>query len=404
MFKKKYGIGTIAFFVAVFSVFTFLFTAVSLNSYYKTRETDFYGDKSYIAKMSRIDDIIRSSFFFDIDDEQLEDMMIKGYIEGLGDQFTYYLNPSEAELYSQASNGEIIGIGIYATYDSEADSIYVTNVMAGSPAEKAGLVAGDLITKVGDLDVTQATYYEAIYSVPGKAGTDVTVTVSRYPNYETEEALTLTREKITINSVSYEMLDNNIAYIKINEFNDNTDEQFNELLKQAKTEGAENIMFDVRNNPGGNLETVCNILDELLPSGPIVHIVDKDNNIVQTINSDARETDLPMVVLINRNTASGGELFCSALRDYEKATLLGETTFGKGCMQSVRPLDDGSLLVFTTNLYNPPYGENYHGIGVDPHVEVVMTDEMMKIFSKLTRDEDIQFQAALNEIAKLTDK
>ena len=175
-------------------------------------------------------------------------------------------------------------------------------------------------------------------------------------------------------------------------------------MKKAKTDGAKGIIFDVRNNPGGNLDSVCNILDPLLPKGPIVRIINKEKEVVQTIESDAVFTNLPMVVLMNRNTASGGELFSSALLDYKKATLVGETTFGKGCMQQLFSLSDGSMLAITTNLYSPPFGENYHGIGVIPTTKIEMSDEMMQKFNKLTREEDIQFQEALRDITEQINK
>ena len=404
MLKRKYGIGTIVFIAIVFSLLSFLTTSVLLNNYYQQDKRSFLSDKSFIKKLSEIDDLVNNKFYFDIDKENIEDLVMKGYVAGLGDQFTYYLSPKEAAMQSQSSSGEISGIGIYAAFDTERNAIYVSGVMPNSPAENAGLLPGDIIIQVGDIVVNKKTYNTAVYSVPGQAGTDVTIKIARYPDYTKTETLTITRQKVVIESISYEMLEGNIAYIKIVEFNTNSDEQFVELLKQAKSDGAKGIIFDVRNNPGGNLDSVCNILDPLLPKGPIVHIINKEKEILQTIDSDVTQTDLPMVVLINRNTASGGELFASALLDYKKATLIGETTFGKGCMQQLFSLSDGSMLALTTNLYSPPYGENYHGIGVIPTTKIEMTDEMMQKFNKLTKEEDIQFQEALRDITEQINK
>lgn len=404
MQKRKYGIGTIIFIAIAFSLISFLTTSVLLNNYYQQDKRAFLADKSFVKKLSEIDDLVNNKFFFEIDKEAIEDMVMKGYVAGLDDQFTYYLSPKEAAMQNQSSSGEISGIGIYAAYDTERKGIYVTGVMPNSPAENTGLLPGDIIIQVGDIVVDEKTYNTAVYSVPGQAGTDVTLKIARYPDYTKTETLTITRAKVVIESISYELLDGNIAYIKIIEFNSNSDEQFTELLKKAKTDGAKGIIFDVRNNPGGNLESVCNILDPLLPKGPIVRIINKEKEVVQTIESDAKFTNLPMVVLINRNTASGGELFCSALLDYKKATLIGETTFGKGCMQQLFPLSDGSMLALTTNLYSPPFGENYHGIGVVPTTKIEMTDEMMQKFNKLTREEDIQFQEAQRDITEQINK
>lgn len=400
MAKNKFGVGSLIFVAIIFTVLTFLLTSVYVGNYYTEQQREFYNEKAFLKKLSDIDSQVKDKFFFDIDNSTLEEMIMKGYVAGLNDQFSYYLTPEEANMQNQSSSGEISGIGIYASFDTEHSAIYISGVMPNSPAEKAGLLPGDLIIKVGDLAVNNTNYNVAIYSVPGEPGTQVSLTIARFPDYKKEEIISITREKFVVESVTYEMLDNDIAYIKIAEFNDNTDEQFVTHLNKAKNDGAKGIIFDVRNNPGGNLESVCNILDPLLPKGPIVHIINKENEVIQSLDSDARFTDLPMVVLINRNTASGGELFCSALRDYEMAALIGEKTFGKGCMQTVYPLSDGSMLILTTNLYNPPKGENYHGIGVEPSIKIQMTDEMMQNFNKLTREEDIQFQEALREITE----
>ena len=357
-------------------------------------------EATYITKLKQVDKLIRSIFVGQIDDDYLSDKIIEGYIEGLNDKYSRYYSIDEMSLYMDSLNSELIGIGVYIVYDDENQGIYITGLMPDSPALNAGMQIGDIITKVEDITVSSETYYEALAAVPGKEGDIRKIEIKRAPDYSETISMEIEIKKVTQNTVNYQMLDNNIALIKIIQFNTPTADEFKTILDKAINDGADKFIFDVRNNPGGALDSIVSVLDRILPDGPIVKIVSSDGSERVISSSSSASLDYPIVVLINNNTASAAELFSSALRDYNIATLIGETTYGKGTMQSIRYLSDGSGVSISTNMYNPPYGDNYEGIGVDPHIEVKLTPEQLANYYKLTIEEDTQIQAAIKELNK----
>ena len=276
-------------------------------------------------------------------------------------------------------SGSFVGIGLTCTKNN---GIYIVDVYDGSPAKEAGLVKGDTIIAVDGVAVSDENYDSVINSIAGEAGSSVELTVRKADGGET--VLNVIRREIVVASIISEMLDGNVGYIKITQFSQNSDEQFSAALNSLINSGAKSFLFDVRDNSGGSLDSILNILDRLLPEGPIMHIIRKDAK--ETKYSTADESlDFPMAVLINENTASAAELFCSALRDYDTARLFGVKTYGKGCMQTISSFSDGSGIRLTTAFYNPPFGDNYDGIGVSPHVEVINSD-----------NEDSQLISAIN--------
>jgi carboxyl-terminal processing protease len=270
------------------------------------------------------------------------------------------------------------------------------SVMPDSPAETGGLLIGDCIYKVGDEYISELGYFAAVEKIKGEKGTEVTLTVLRGSNYSEEKIMTFTRNEVNMETVSSRKINEDIGYVRILEFNKETPNEFIGAMTELQNNGAKKFIFDVRFNPGGDLDGIEKTLDYLLPEGPIIRIVYKDGH-EEVKNSDANCIDAPMIVLINENTASAAELFASALRDYEKATLIGEKTYGKGTMQTILPLGDGSGLRISQYMYNPPYGGNYENIGVSPHIEVKLPEGLLKEknFYKITDEEDTQLQAAV---------
>ncbi|OGO86991.1 MAG: hypothetical protein A2Y15_07415 [Clostridiales bacterium GWF2_36_10] len=392
--KKRLSIGSCIVLILVFCIATFLITVNVFKNQNNTELNELYEKESFYDKLNDVYNQVSSNFINSTDEAEFEDAYLSAYIDSLEDPYSIYLTADEMESYLADNSGELVGIGVHVAYDNETEGIYITGVMQNSPALDAGIIAGDIIVKIEDIELTSDTYYSAINSVRGKTGESVDLVIKRG---EQHINFSVVRTEIVNESVLYEKLDSEIAYITITEFDGNTFEQFKNALDKASNDGCIKYIFDVRNNPGGDLGSIVSVLDLLLPEGTITEIVYKDGNITKK-ESDAACLNAPMVVLANGNTASAGELFTAALRDYNLATIVGTTTFGKGTMQTITKLADGSGLKLSTAYYNPPKGENYNGIGITPDVEVVMSDELMARFYMLTNEEDIQLQKAIEII------
>lgn len=338
------------------------------------------------------------------DEEEIEEYIIAGFIAGTGDKYAQYYDEDGFKALTEDLHGEMQGIGVSVIYNADVRAIEILNVFPDSPAMEAGVMPGDLVFYVGTEreSVSEIGYDAALKKLQGVAGTTADFVVLRGENYTEEVVFSIERSKITEQTVTYRMysLDKTVGIIKISSFDTGTVQQFKDAVESLKAEGAEKLVFDVRNNPGGELNSICAILDYLLPEGPIVRTVDNAGK-EDVRYSDAEELDMPMAVLTNENTASAAELFSSALKDYEKATLVGTLTYGKGCMQTIYRLETGGGLSLTTAMYNPPFSDNYDGIGVEPHIEVELTEEAAsKNLYKLTDEEDNQLAAAVEALNK----
>ena len=266
----------------------------------------------------------------------------------------------------------------------------IVTVLPSSPAEAAGLLPGDRIIKVNGESVSDLGYQMAVSQIQGEGGSYVELNVLRGSNPAVEHTFYIERKVLSETTVSFRMYDEKIGIIRIMEFSRTTPTGVKNAVESLKKSGAERLVFDVRSNPGGDLDGVCETLDYLLPEGPIVRLVDK-NGKEELRSSEAGSIDMPMVVLINSNTASAAELFAKALWDYQKATLVGTTTFGKGTAQSILRLPDNSAVAISTHTYYPPYSDNYDGVGVKPDVEVELSENAqgMNIY-QLPDSEDAQ--------------
>lgn len=392
--RKRIPVGLCILLIIMCCMATFLITSNALKSSYQQELNALNEKASFYDKLNDVYQRVKNGFIKGTDESDMGDAYLGAYIASLDDPYSAYLTKEQMAEYLSSNEGNMVGIGINAVLDDETGGIYVVRVMNGSPAQKAGLLKGDIIIKADDLDINN-NYEEALNTIRGKEGEPVTLKIKRG-----EEILefTIVREKFPNESVIYDTLDHNIAYITITEFDGKTAEEFTAALEKAKADGCEKYIFDVRNNPGGDLNAIVSVLDKLLPEGPIINIVDRNGN-KNTKSSDKECLEAPMVVLVNGNTASAAELFTAALRDYKLATIVGTKTFGKGTMQTITTLPDGSGLRLSTYYYNPPFGENYNGVGITPDVVVEMPEELLKKFYKLTKEEDNQLQKAI-EILK----
>ncbi len=351
------------------------------------------GNIENMEMLKALDHAYRQYYYGELDDEALEEALIAGYIYGTGDRYGEYMDAERVEEFTQDNNGESVGIGVAVVYNDEYRMLEIVNVVPHSPAEEAGVMIGDLISVIGGEDASAMTYTEALDAMAGKADTVADFSVLREgQSYD----FSITRRKVTQQNAKGHLHPDGITgVIRLEEFDINTPSQFKAEIASLQKEGATRFVFDVRNNPGGDLESVVEILDFLLPEGPIIRICSKDGE-EQQRTSDAECFEAPMAVLINENTASAAELFASALRDYELATLVGKTSYGKGSMQTILPLIDGSALRITYRMYKPPFSDNYDGVGITPHIDIDMAEDVRDIsLYKITDEKDTQLAAAV---------
>jgi len=335
-------------------------------------------------------------FYVDkIDEVALEEGMYKGLVAGVGDPYTTYMSKEEFEDFQTETTGRYAGIGVVVSVDQTDQLITVVSPFEGSPGAEAGLIPGDKIIKVNDFEVTGDDLNEAVSMMKGPAGTKVKLTVYRKSEFKTFD-VEITRANIDYPKVSHKMLDGNIGYIKIVSFDEVTYDQFMTAYKDLTSKGQKGLIIDLRNNPGGLLSIVTKIADQLLPEGMIVYTEEK-NGKKDTYLSDANEIKVPLVILVNQNSASASEILSGAVKDHNKGKLVGTTTFGKGLVQSIYPLGDGSAIKITISKYYTPSGVCIQGIGIEPDYVVELPDDLK---SKLTLDEkeDIQLKKALEVI------
>lgn len=390
-------------------VATFMTTFVCLSSTFRRRLSDYQTlyaqseqtDTALQAKLKAVDSEIRSAYLYDIDEEALSDSVLKGYMWGIGDKYAEYFNKEEMDELIADSNAQMQGIGVSVTYNADEGAIQVINVFPDSPAGKAGVLPGDLIAYVKEdgeyVSVASLGYTVALSKLRGEAGTTAEFAVYRESSADPVE-FSIERGYVTEYTVSCEFseTDKTVGIINISSFDSKTPEQFRKALDELISGGAEKLVFDVRNNPGGELDSVCAVLDMLLPEGPVIRTVDRDGNEETVYTSDKEEIKMPMAVIANGNTASAGELFTAALRDYKKATVVGENTYGKGSMQTVKSFNDGTGFKYTYRYYCPPFSDNYDGVGIAPDVEVKLSEEAAKKnVYLLSQSEDDQLRAAV---------
>ena len=341
-------------------------------------------DADSLSKYLELETRIKQSFVDEVDDETLADGVALGLIYSLDDPYSAYFDAEEYNQKLDDNEGLNAGIGVTVVSHPDNGYIYVVNLSTGSPADLAGIKPGDLITEVDGKDVTELGFSTAVANIRGKIDTDCVLTVKRG---DETLSLTATRGKYVTTSVFSHMIDT-LCYIQITEFNAATVPQFEAAIDDAIDKKATGLIFDLRGNGGGTLDSVDKILDILLPEGEVVSATYKNGKKKVLFSSDKNEIDLPMMVLCDKNTASAAELFAASIRDFEKGKLIGTKTYGKGIMQETFALSDGSAVRLTVAYFNPPSGINFHKIGLFPDFEVELTEEEQKYYYLLDDQAD----------------
>lgn len=322
-----------------------------------------------MQKMGVLEEMIDEYYLEDAQESALEQGVYKGMIEALQDPYSTYYSQEELEELQNKTQGIYYGIGARVGIDADTQLPRIASVIEGTPAQEAGLMAGDLLYEVDGTCVQGMDLNSAVALVKGDEGTIVHLTVIRegetdYLEFDVE------RRKLENETVTYEMMEDGIGYIQIQEFDDVTVDQFSEALDACRREGMQGLILDLRGNPGGNLSTVCEIARMMLPEGLIVYTEEKNGDREEYICDGSRQLTEPLVVLVDSNSASASEILAGAVKDYGIGTLVGTTTFGKGIVQRIMKLSDGSAVKLTVSKYYTPKGNNIHEIGISPDVEV----------------------------------
>jgi len=347
----------------------------------------------FTAKMELLANLVDQYYMNDISVEDMRVGAYKGLLEGLGDPYTCYYTADEFEALKESTSGTYYGIGAVVQQDVRTMYITIVKPYVDGPAYNAGMLPGDIIYKVDGVDVTGMEIDNVVSMMKGPEGTQVNVTVIRDGESDPVE-LNITRAKIEIETVEYEMLDLNLGYILVSSFDEPTPKQFKEAIVDLQSQGMEGLIIDLRDNPGGLLDAVVDMLDYILPKGLIVYTEDKYGNKEEFRGTDKEVLDMPIVVMTNGNSASASEIFAAAMKDYNAATLVGTTTFGKGIVQTILSLTDGTAVKITISRYFTPNGVCIHGTGVAPDIEVELKDELKQMVV-IPHDQDNQLAVAI---------
>lgn len=393
--SKHFWRGALAGALAMFLVGALVFFGARLG------EKAFAGGDSEKTKVTARDDqklenlkrLVDGKFLYadDIEEGTMQEGLYKGYIEALGDPYSVYYDEEQTQKLMESTQGEYSGIGVVMSQNMETKIITVVQVYQNSPAKEAGVMENDILYKVNGEDVAGRELSDVVQDIRGEEGTSVEITVLRGESAK-EVTLEVERRTIEVDTVVSEMKEGQVGYIRISEFDTVTYSQFVKAFTELETQGMKGLVVDLRANPGGNVDTVCNILDMLLPEGTIVSTKDRDGKEMVMESDEEHQFTKPLAVLVDGNSASASEIFAGAVQDYGLGPVVGTTTFGKGIVQTVFDLKDGTSLKLTTSEYFTPKGRNIHGKGIEPDVEV-----------EYQRDEnnpeaDNQLDAALQEV------
>ena len=367
-------------------------------------------------KITTLQQIIDKYYLFDEDTTKVEDWIYKGMMYGLNDPYTTYYTAEEYQKLTEDTEGEYHGIGVMISQNRSTGIITVIKVFKDTPAAEAGMRPGDVLYKVGDMEVTGMDMDILVKDyIKGKDGSEVALTVFRQDEGEYVD-LKMERRNVTVQTVEYQMLEDRVGYVAVSQFDVVTADQFKAAVDDLEKQGMKKLLVDLRNNPGGVLDAVVDMLDYILPDDLIiegdkdlvrtnteatllVYMADKNGKGGQEYASDGHSLDIPLAVLVNGESASASEVFTGAMKDYGRATVVGTKTFGKGIVQNLIPLDNGTAIKMTTAHYYTPSGFDLHGKGIEPDVEVELKEELK---NQITVDvkEDNQIQAALKALDK----
>lgn len=368
--NKKISLGLAISLMAIASAVTFILTSFFSLQSFNEKVVDVNEKAKKYNSLQLLDTFIRDNFYGEINESELNDGILKGYVDGLGDPYSRYLSEEEYIDEQSENAGEIIGLGLTLAED-ESGYIRIEQVLEDSPAAEVGIAEGDVIIHIDGIDVTETGFDNAVETLKGSEGTSVKLTIRRN-GVDTD--YDFTRRSIEVTTVSGNLVDGYIGYIKIDGFKENTSEQFIETLQRLTSNGAKALVFDLRDNPGGLVTALEECLDPLLPEGKIAEADYRDGHSETLVYSDSSELDLPMVVIVNGDTASAAELFAASLRDFGKAKLVGEQTYGKGVMQSTTEFESGGAVILTVAEYRTVKSECYDGVGLAPDYSIQNED------------------------------
>ncbi|MEI3338541.1 MAG: S41 family peptidase [Eubacterium sp.] len=355
-------------------------------------------DSHTVQKINTLAEYIQQTYYEDVDVEELREGLYAGLFENLDVYSQYYTAEQYQSIYESSVSGTYCGIGASLQQDAKTKDVTIVHVYDGSPAQKAGLQEGDYIVSADEYEANSMELTEFVNHIRGEEGTKVHLVIYRESEGK-ELEYEIVREQLVLPTVSHEMMDEKTGYIDVTEFTDATPEQFSAALEDLKDQGMKALIVDLRSNPGGMLTAVCDMLDEILPEGLIVYTEDKKGEKKEYFSGDEKSLDLPLVVLVNGQSASASEIFAGAIQDRGAGTVIGTTTYGKGVVQTIRSLKDGSAFKVTTNRYFTPGGTCIQDIGIKPDVELEY-EFLGKENETYSYDKDNQIQKALEIIKK----
>lgn len=355
-------------------------------------------NEEFIEKADDIKKIIDLYFWQDTEEADLYEGMYHGLMDSLGDPYSCYYTKDEYAALMEEMEGVYCGIGALVSQNVNTNAITIVRPFVDGPAYKAGMLPGDIITKIDGEDVSTWELDVAVKHMKGEQGTIVEVEVWRSSLGEYVD-LVITRDLVEVETVTYQMLDDSIGYIYVMQFDEITTQQFTSAINNLKDQGMKGLVVDIRDNGGGLLTTVCDMLDLFLEKDLIVYTVDKYDYKEELYGKEGSIGSLPMAVLVNGYSASASEIFSGALQDYGLATIVGTQTFGKGIVQNVIPLGDGSAVKLTVSTYYTPKGRCIHGTGVTPDVVVELAEELKQL-AVIPMESDNQLQQAVLEVKK----
>lgn len=351
-----------------------------------------------IQKINKLESLIDKFYMEDVEDSKLADGIYKGLLASLGDPYSCYYTADEYKALMESSSGVYCGIGATVSQNVTTGIISIVKPFVNGPAYEAGILPGDIVYKVNGEEVTGKDLTEVVSRIKGEEGTKAEITIVREGKTEPIE-FSIPRKTVEVPTIEYEMLDNKIGYIAISEFDEVTAEQFRKAIDDLDKKGQKGLVVDIRNNPGGLLDTVVDMLDRMLPKGLIVYTEDKYGTREEKFSDGKEEFNKPLAVLINGNSASASEIFAGAIQDYKRGTIVGTTSFGKGIVQSIIPLYDGTAIKVTVSKYYTPNGKNIHGIGISPDVKAELNDKLKQQVI-IKKKDDNQLQKAIEIIKK----
>lgn len=398
-FVKGAFLGILAAFiiVGVVGLGGFYYGILQINLGTRQEKTPQTVDSRLLNKLNYVQRILEKNFLEEYDQQDVEDGMFAGMLAALQDPYTVYYSKEAYDSVMESSEGAYYGIGVVVQQNPDTNAIIVNYPYEDGPGAEAGILPGDIIYAVEETLAEGLTIDEVVARIRGEEGTWVEISVLREGSAEPVR-LRVQRRKIETKTVVSELLDGNVGYVQVTQFDEVTPNQFKNAMDGLMAKGMESVVIDLRDNPGGSLNAVMKMMDMVLPKGLYTYLENKNGKRENYYGTEDAQYDLPMVVLVNENSASASELFTGAVHDYKRATIVGTTTFGKGIVQQLYPLPDGSGIKVTMAKYYTPNGVCIHKTGITPDIEVELDDG--EYASIVSHEEDNQLSQALEYLKK----